>query len=92
MALTSAFSSSLHMAKFSIDTSFNLNFNWPKKYVFMNVGGNFFNDMTTTHEVYMDIVRNVEDLHAACVQKIFIASIIERGHCPKFTGSKDSTR
>ncbi|KAL4240954.1 hypothetical protein ACF0H5_001737 [Mactra antiquata] len=52
----------------------------------MNLGGNSFNNMTTSHEVYMDIVKIVEELHAAGVKKIFIASIIERGHCPNFTG------
>ncbi|KAL4223978.1 hypothetical protein ACF0H5_017437 [Mactra antiquata] len=66
--------------------TFNELIAYKPQYVFMNIRGNSFNDITTPHEVYMDIVRIVEELHAAGVQKIFIASIIERGHCTKFTG------
>lgn len=52
----------------------------------MNLGGNSFHADCDPHTVYMDIIHIVNELYDAGVERVFVASIIERGKFPHWTG------
>ncbi|XP_060585339.1 uncharacterized protein LOC132741227 [Ruditapes philippinarum] len=56
------------------------------RYVFLNLGGNSFIADCNPHTVYLEIIDIVDKMYKAGVQRVFVASIIERGKFPHWTG------
>ena len=52
----------------------------------MNVGGNDINTDCSVEEIVARLIRIVQRLKRNGVQRVFVASIVERGSFPKFTG------
>ncbi|XP_053381462.1 uncharacterized protein LOC128549140 [Mercenaria mercenaria] len=56
------------------------------RYVFINLGGNDITDSCNPHDIYLNIINIVEELYNCGVERVFVASIVERGKFPKWTG------
>jgi len=54
--------------------------------VFLNVGGNDITSRCCTDTIFRDIVNIAEVLYANGVEKVFIASIVQRGKFKPWTG------
>ena len=74
----------------STTRKFKFMFKELKKYrpdvVFMNLGGNDITWSTDIDKLVKRITNIVEELYLHGVRRIFVASIIERGDFPRFTG------
>lgn len=56
------------------------------RFVFVNLGGNSIHARCKPGDIYFDIIEIVERLYQAGVERVFVASIIERGRFPSWTG------
>ncbi|XP_060564019.1 uncharacterized protein LOC132723342 [Ruditapes philippinarum] len=56
------------------------------RYVFINLGGNDITAACDIHSIYINLINIAEDLYNSGVERVFVASIIERGNFKQWTG------
>ncbi|XP_053390121.1 uncharacterized protein LOC123534501 [Mercenaria mercenaria] len=56
------------------------------RYVFINLGGNDITAECDAQTIYLDIIDIVGKLYNSGVERVFVASIVERGKFPHWTG------
>lgn len=70
----------------SVIPSFTESFYSLSRVVFMNLGRNSMDSNCSPKEIMADIHNIVERMKASGVQRVFVASVTERGKFPAFTG------